>query len=193
MDLSQSAYPRLCFILLLTVNKLTVFFFFRLCAIPSTHYSLDNAWIHAKVKWVLPWPMLHPSTRFQENWLSSCCKILLTDKKAPLLGGCNSYFVSWCIRGEVFWSQKGHLIGRWTQWDLIRPSFVVFIKSFRMLSFKVQTQQGGRPSRYCSGQTYSRTQLWADEADCILINKCSVPASHMCAHIQHTFIWTVFV
>lgn len=53
--------------------------------------------ISSKIKLVLPRPMLHHSTKFHENWASSCCffLVLLTDKqthqqtrlKHDLLGG----------------------------------------------------------------------------------------------------------
>lgn len=80
-------------------------------------------------------------------------------------------------------------------WLMITVRCVYFswipLKSFIMLSFKVQTQQRGCPARFCFGQTYSRTQLWTDEADCILINKCS-PLSpsipHVCSHPTHIYL-----
>ena len=40
--------------------------------------------IHSKNECVVPWPMLHPSTKFHENKSNSVSVILLTNKQTEL-------------------------------------------------------------------------------------------------------------
>lgn len=70
--------------------------------------------IHSRIKWALPWPLVHPSMKFQENWAISFRANLLIGNQTELINECLIYFIlqlSMYSKVSIVWVSVLLLIG----------------------------------------------------------------------------------